>query len=131
MSKLEPLLQQINTYKKDYKLLTAAETLQLIRELKRISESKNTLEKIILLLVSTDENLIKTEKLTKRESKIFSLIGSQFTSQEIADILNVSKETISTHRKNIIKKLNLKGTRQLQNVAFKKTQEIITKNHKN
>ncbi|MDT0556779.1 LuxR C-terminal-related transcriptional regulator [Patiriisocius hiemis] len=128
MSKLEPLLQQINTYKKDYKPLTAAETLQLISEIKRISESKILLEKIIFLFVSTEKNLLETECLTKRESKIFSLIGSQYTSQEIANLLNVSKETVSTHRKNIIKKLNLKGAGQLQYVAFKKIQEIINNN---
>lgn len=53
---------------------------------------------------------IKKEKLlTKTQNQILELIGQRLSSQEIADKLFISKHTVLTHRKNITKKLNLKG----------------------
>lgn len=51
----------------------------------------------------------KEQILTKTQNQILELIGQRLSSQEIADKLFVSKHTILTHRKNIAKKLNLKG----------------------
>ncbi len=44
------------------------------------------------------------EKLTTREKEIASLISDSHTTKEIAQRLTLSPQTISTHRKNIIKK---------------------------
>ncbi|ETR69616.1 MAG: hypothetical protein OMM_09444 [Candidatus Magnetoglobus multicellularis str. Araruama] len=46
-------------------------------------------------------------KLSTTEKKIVFLLKQNFVSKEIADILNVSIDTINTHRKNIRKKLML------------------------
>lgn len=51
----------------------------------------------------------KEQLLTKTQNQILELIGQRLSSQEIADKLFVSKHTVLTHRKNIAKKLNLKG----------------------
>ncbi|MGG5508021.1 MULTISPECIES: LuxR C-terminal-related transcriptional regulator [unclassified Myroides] len=44
--------------------------------------------------------------LTKRELEILTLIKEGFTSREISGMLNVSMNTILTHRKNILYKTN-------------------------
>lgn len=48
--------------------------------------------------------------LSKREKEIVALISKGLTSQEIADTINLSVLTINTHRRNILRKLNLKNT---------------------
>jgi len=49
------------------------------------------------------------EQLTAREWEILELIASELSSQEIADKLNLTLNTIEYHRKQIISKLNLNG----------------------
>ncbi len=54
---------------------------------------------------------IKNEyKLTEREIEILRLISKGYSSTQIGDKLFLSKYTILNHRKNIIRKLNLKNT---------------------
>lgn len=47
--------------------------------------------------------------LTKRELEILALIKEGLNSQQISDKLNISKNTIITHRKNILNKSNSKS----------------------
>jgi DNA-binding NarL/FixJ family response regulator len=47
--------------------------------------------------------------ITKREQEILNYIALGKTSQEIADILNISLRTVQTHRSNIIQKLGIKS----------------------
>ncbi|WP_420574384.1 response regulator [Kordia sp.] len=56
--------------------------------------------------------------LSRREKEILALIAQRKTSQEIADLLFISKSTIDTHRKNMIQKLNLKGANELLGYAI-------------
>jgi two-component system, NarL family, response regulator NreC len=51
--------------------------------------------------------------LSKREEEILKLIRKGHTSQEIADMLFIGKTTVDTHRKNILRKLNLQGKSEL------------------
>ncbi|MES2410951.1 MAG: response regulator transcription factor [Bacteroidota bacterium] len=53
----------------------------------------------------TKESII----LSSREKEILRLVGEGKSSQEIADMLNIGKSTVDTHRKNIIKKFNITG----------------------
>ena len=62
------------------------------------------------------ENSIKNEDvefkktiLSQREKEIIQLIAQEFTTEEIADKLYISKHTIETHRKNIFYKLQVKN----------------------
>ena len=52
----------------------------------------------------------KTGAITQREEEILTLIMAELTSQEIALRLSVSTETVKTHRKNIAKKLGVRGS---------------------
>lgn len=58
--------------------------------------------------------------LSKRELEIVKLIGQGKTSQEIADTLFISKTTVDTHRKNILRKLNLHGKSELLRYAMER-----------
>lgn len=58
--------------------------------------------------------------LSRREKEILALIAQRKTSQEIADLLFISKSTIDTHRKNMIQKLRLKGANELLGYAIDK-----------
>ncbi|MEL6863228.1 MAG: response regulator transcription factor [Bacteroidota bacterium] len=52
-------------------------------------------------------------ELTQRELEIILYLSRGFTNHEIAEQLHISKYTVETHRKNLMKKLNLKTSAQL------------------
>jgi DNA-binding NarL/FixJ family response regulator len=49
----------------------------------------------------------RSAKLTSREIEICGMIKGGLGSKEISELLNVSRQTIEKHRKNIRKKLGL------------------------
>jgi len=55
--------------------------------------------------------------ITKREIEIIKLLAKDFSSHEIAKELNLSSHTVDTHRRNLIKKLNVKGVAGVINFA--------------
>lgn len=57
--------------------------------------------------------------LTRREYQILKLIAQQYTTREIGDTLGISESTVETHRKNLIKKVNVKNTVGLAIFAMK------------
>ena len=56
--------------------------------------------------------------LSKRQVEILKLIAIGKTNQEIADILFIGKTTVETHRKNMIRILNLRGAGELLRYAL-------------
>jgi two-component system nitrate/nitrite response regulator NarL len=56
--------------------------------------------------------------LSRRQVEILKLIASGKTNQEIADQLFIGKTTVETHRKNMIRILNLKGAGELLRYAL-------------
>jgi len=55
--------------------------------------------------------------ISKREIEIVGLVTKGLTSQEIADKLHLSTYTVNTHRRNILRKLELKNTAMLVQYA--------------
>ncbi len=51
--------------------------------------------------------------ITNRELDVIRLLVLKKSSKEIADKLNISPNTVDTHRRNILKKLNLSSTGEL------------------
>jgi DNA-binding NarL/FixJ family response regulator len=51
--------------------------------------------------------------LTPREIEIVQLVAKALTAKEIAGTLNLSTHTVYTHRKNIMKKLNLSTSTEM------------------
>lgn len=61
----------------------------------------------------------KKEGLSDREIEVLELIAQGLKSPEIADKLFISVHTVRTHRKNIIRKLQLEGGHELLLYAVK------------
>lgn len=59
------------------------------------------------------------EKLSDREKEVLECIASGLTTQEIGDKLFISKNTVETHRKNLLYKLKARNTAELVNNAYK------------
>lgn len=57
-------------------------------------------------------------KLTKRELEILELISQARSNKEIAEILFISPQTVSVHRKNVMRKLNVSNTASLIKYAM-------------
>ncbi|MFY7743686.1 MAG: response regulator [Flavobacterium sp.] len=85
--------------------------------------SKNIQEKIFSSLTgntSASENYeIINTMLTDRELEILKLISMEYSGKEIGEELFISANTVETHRKNLIKKLNVKNTIGLVKYAIK------------
>jgi DNA-binding NarL/FixJ family response regulator len=66
---------------------------------------------------------LETQKimlLTSAEKKILSLIGQDYNTKDIADLLFISEKTVEKHRSNIVKKLGLPSEKNiLQRFALK------------
>ncbi|MGF1638221.1 MAG: response regulator [Cyclobacteriaceae bacterium] len=60
------------------------------------------------------------EKPSDREKEVLDCIANGLTTQEIADKLFISKNTVESHRKNLLFKLKAKNTAELINNAYKK-----------
>lgn len=65
---------------------------------------------------NADQSLINC--LTGRELDVLKLIAQEYTSKEISKILFISTNTVETHRKNLIKKLNVKSSLGLAKFAL-------------
>lgn len=57
-------------------------------------------------------------QITQREQEVLHLIAHEHSSKEIANRLFVSYETIISHRKNIMRKLDVKNVAGLVRVGF-------------
>jgi DNA-binding NarL/FixJ family response regulator len=62
--------------------------------------------------------------LSKQEREIVKLIIDGKLSKEIADILNISKTTVDTHRRNIHRKLNTSNSAGLLKLVYEGNIEI-------
>jgi len=58
--------------------------------------------------------------LSKREIEIVRLIGEGKSSAEISELLYIGKSTVDTHRKNILRKLNIHGKTDLLRFALER-----------
>lgn len=74
---------------------------------------------IIKKLISQDQIYNKQKKLTARENEIYQLLAEGHSSKEIAKSLFISIETVATHRKKIMKKLDVNNITQLTKHAIK------------
>jgi len=68
--------------------------------------------------VRYDDSFIRKHKLTKRELEILRLIGQALSNKQIGKVLFISDQTVSVHRKNIMRKLGVSNTAGLIKVAY-------------
>jgi len=80
-----------------------------------------------LLKLYTGQKVIAGERpestiahsLTDREVEVLKLIAQEYSSPEIADLLNISQSTVDTYRKSLLKKTNVKNAVGLAMYAVK------------
>lgn len=65
-----------------------------------------------------EDRFIKKYNLTKRELEILRLITHAMSNKQIAQELYISDQTVSVHRKNIMRKLGVSNTAGLIKVAY-------------
>ncbi len=70
-------------------------------------------------LISNNVFVEAKEGLTKREKQVLKLLIEGRLSKEISSILNISKQTVDTHRKNMLRKNNLTNTSELIGKAIR------------
>lgn len=61
--------------------------------------------------------------LSKRELEILKFIGKGNTTKFIAENLNISEQTVSSHRKNILKKIELNSTAEI--IAYCNKYDVV------
>lgn len=104
------LLKLISTIENEGKLLTINELIEVIENIKHICKNPEFVNAITnSLKLQSKNSLYVTSQITEREKQVVLLIGQGLSNKEIAHKLNLSKSTIETHRKNIRKKLKIKG----------------------
>lgn len=76
------------------------------------SVAKDTYDKYVRMKDEVD-------KISYRELQVVELLGHGLSSKAISSRLQISEDTVETHRKNILKKLGLNNTVQTVNVINK------------
>lgn len=75
-----------------------------------ISLNQNQIEEEVSRIIGTQSHVSTNDyNISKRETEIIRLVALGFTNQEIAEKLNISLHTVTTHRKNISSKLGIKS----------------------
>lgn len=93
---------------------------QVIHEVYNDMEVSDDVENIITDRPNIKENI----KLSRREKEVIRYIADGKSTQEIGQLLNLSELTVTTHRRNILRKLDLTNTAQIG--AFAKSSGIFS-----
>lgn len=85
----------------------------LVEAIYKALQGERVFSRSILNVIERPSTIDKEEEnpnitITKREQEILNYVALGKTSQEIADILNISLRTVQTHRSNIMQKLGIK-----------------------
>jgi DNA-binding NarL/FixJ family response regulator len=74
-----------------------------------------------VLLGFINQDIINSENklnITSRERQVFKFLSKGYSAKMIAESLNISENTVITHRKNLIHKLNVKNSAELIKKGF-------------
>ncbi len=98
-------------------LLKNADKEEIIEAIHTVAKGKTYLSDEV---ASTLKNAAHEDSpvLTRRENEILRLIADGFTNPEIAEKLFLSLSTVDTHRKSLMRKLNIKNTALLIRYAI-------------
>lgn len=92
---------------------------ELISILLDIMQGKFYFERKVETTNIPEDSFAKQNKLTKREVEILKLIQKEYTTQQMAELLNLSYYTVETHRKNINQKLKFETKQELYEFIMK------------
>jgi len=65
---------------------------------------------MISISTISEDKLHSNKLMTKRELEVLKLIALGHSSLEISSMLFIGMETVKSHRKNLLRKLNAKNT---------------------
>jgi DNA-binding NarL/FixJ family response regulator len=95
---------------------------EIIQAVKDVSLQKQHFSSEVLAKISNEFTRSQKESkpmLTKKEEEVLKLIALEFSNQEIADKLECGIRTVDTHKRNLIKKLEVKNVVGLVKYALK------------
>ncbi|MCX8030889.1 MAG: response regulator transcription factor [Thermodesulfovibrionales bacterium] len=96
---------------------------ELIHAIRKISKGGTyisaTIAERLLFSIKDNEEKQPHEKLSDREYQILEMLVKGKTISQIAEELNLSIKTVSTHRSRILEKMNLRTTAELIHYAIK------------
>ncbi len=104
-------------------LLKNTETKRLVQVIHEVYNDMEVSDDVENIITDTS-NIKENVKLSKREKEVIRYIADGKSTQEIGQLLNLSESTITTHRRNIMRKLNLTNTAQIG--AFAKSSGIFS-----
>lgn len=94
-------------------LLKKSKTAELEKAILAVASGKKYFNDEVLAALTheEEENTIELQHqtLTERELEVLVLIAQEYSSQQIANKLFISLNTVESHRKNIFRKLNIKN----------------------
>lgn len=94
---------------------------ELINAILRVMSGKSYYDRIQSF--NSEKEEVAQYKLSEREIEVIRLMSEGLTSSDIAEKLFLSEHTVKTHRKNILKKLNLNNSSQV--VQFALSNQLI------
>lgn len=89
---------------------------ELAQAIHRVYDGKSYYDQIQSFSTETEE--IRQHKLSDREIDIIRALSEGLSSRLIADKLYISEHTVKTHRKNILKKLDIHNSAELVQYAI-------------
>ena len=103
-------------------LLKNAEKLELLKAINTIAAGNNyfseeTEEKFLSNSIKIEKQVSTLTELSSREKEILVLIALEYNTAEIAEKTFISSNTVNTHRRNLLSKLNAKNTAGLVKYA--------------
>jgi DNA-binding NarL/FixJ family response regulator len=100
-----------------YLLKNAGEE-ELLHAIRTVNEGRKYFAADITTVLLDTAPASTAVQLTKRELEVLRLIVQEYSNPDIAEKLFLSIETVSTHRKNLLRKLEVKNTAGLVRYAF-------------
>ncbi|TNF25827.1 MAG: response regulator transcription factor [Bacteroidetes bacterium] len=95
---------------------------EIVQAIKDVHAGKQHFSSDVVAKISNEFALGTTKTgpmLTKKEEEVLRLIAQEYTNQEIADHLACGIRTVDTHKRNLIKKLEVKNVVGLVKYAMK------------
>lgn len=85
-----------------------------------LKECNKRMYNVLLGFIHRDTMILGNDnfKITAREKQVFKFLSKGFSAKMIGETLNISENTVITHRKNLIQKLNVKNSAELIKKGF-------------
>lgn len=94
---------------------------EFITAVRNLYQGKSFFSQAVVNMVMSDLGRLEQREeaiITDREKEIITQIGLGHTTPEISKILKIAPNTVDTHRRNILSKLNLRNSYQLVRYAI-------------